>query len=114
MLVNENPGTCGAAARLPKKPGSQKLTPTSSARELVGVDTTRVPASGTATTLAATRSRRNDRTSSARSQEGVVFMIAPCVLPTRRLWRGTLAKADWRDYKGYSESTLVYLVLGNV
>src|SRR5262249_14788398 len=32
MLVHENPGTCGAAARLPKKPGIQKLTPPSSAR----------------------------------------------------------------------------------
>jgi hypothetical protein len=30
------------------------------------------------------------------------------------LVRGTLAKTDWRDYKGYSESTVVYLVFGNV
>src|SRR5215471_8044546 len=32
MLVNDGPGTCGAAARLPNKPGIQKLTPPSSAR----------------------------------------------------------------------------------
>src|SRR5712691_2760233 len=31
MVAQENPGTCGVAARLPKKPGTQKLTPPSSA-----------------------------------------------------------------------------------
>ena len=31
MLANENPGTCGAAAILEMKPGTQKLTPPSSA-----------------------------------------------------------------------------------
>src|SRR5262245_18310121 len=33
------PGCCGAAARLPKKPGSQKLTPPSSAKALCGAET---------------------------------------------------------------------------
>src|SRR5262245_2598165 len=35
MYAAENPGCSGAAARLPKKPGSQKLTPPSSARAAV-------------------------------------------------------------------------------
>src|SRR5215813_4071345 len=32
MVDSDQPGTSGAAARLPKNPGSQKLTPPSSAR----------------------------------------------------------------------------------
>src|SRR5712672_3017281 len=31
MLASDQPGCCGVAARLPKKPGTQKLTPPSSA-----------------------------------------------------------------------------------
>src|SRR5215469_18787925 len=37
MLARFQPGTCGVAARLPKNPGTQKLTPPSSARA-VGAD----------------------------------------------------------------------------
>ena len=33
--MSDHPGCCGAAARLPKNPGSQKLTPLSSAFALV-------------------------------------------------------------------------------
>src|SRR5579862_8537289 len=40
MVANDHPGCCGAAARLPKKPGIQKLTPPSSASELPGTATT--------------------------------------------------------------------------
>ena len=36
MVANEKPGCCGVAARLPKKPGTQKLTPPSSATATVG------------------------------------------------------------------------------
>jgi hypothetical protein len=32
----EKPGVCGVAARLPKNPGTQKLTPPSSARAMPG------------------------------------------------------------------------------
>ncbi|MFZ0104923.1 MAG: hypothetical protein WAL49_21810 [Pseudolabrys sp.] len=42
------------------KPGTQKLTPPSSARELVAMETTTAPAIGNATTLAATFRRTND------------------------------------------------------
>ena len=35
-MAMEKPGCCGAAARLPKKPGTQKLTPPSSAAAIVG------------------------------------------------------------------------------
>ena len=38
MVANENPGVCGVAARLPKNPGTQKLTPPSSARAMFGAD----------------------------------------------------------------------------
>src|SRR5258708_3483261 len=31
MLASDHPGCCGVAARLPKKPGTQKLAPPSSA-----------------------------------------------------------------------------------
>jgi hypothetical protein len=31
MVANDHPGCCGVAARLPKNPGTQKLTPPSSA-----------------------------------------------------------------------------------
>src|SRR5262249_41758951 len=50
MFAKANPGTCGVAAILPTKPGTQKLTPPSSAREFVVAVTTRLPASGAATT----------------------------------------------------------------
>src|SRR5215831_14980771 len=36
MLVSDQPGCWGDAARLPKKPGIQKLTPPSSAAATVG------------------------------------------------------------------------------
>src|SRR5262245_47059539 len=36
MFTAENPGCSGAAARLPKNPGSQKLTPPSSACDACG------------------------------------------------------------------------------
>jgi hypothetical protein len=71
-LANENPGTCGAAAKLPKKPGTQKLTPPSSARELVAVDRTMVPASGAAMTLAATFNRTNDQNFLLKNQKGAL------------------------------------------
>ena len=80
IFANENPGTCGAAARLPKKPGSQKLTPPSSARELVAVDRTMVPASGAAMTLAATFNRTNDRNflvKTQRERSPTSSLIAP-------------------------------------
>src|SRR5215467_225011 len=50
MFAKANPGTCRVAAILPTKPGTQKLTPPSSAREFVVAVTTRLPASGPATT----------------------------------------------------------------
>src|SRR5207249_8583871 len=34
MVASDQPGCCGVAARLPKKPGTQKLTPPSSADAL--------------------------------------------------------------------------------
>src|SRR5208337_962631 len=40
MVVRDQPGCCGAAARLPKKPGIQKLTPPSSALEMSVAETT--------------------------------------------------------------------------
>src|SRR5580692_961626 len=40
MVASDHPGCCGAAARLPKKPGIQKLTPPSSASEYFGTETT--------------------------------------------------------------------------
>src|SRR6516162_8819890 len=36
MSANDHPGCCGAAARLPKRPGSHMLTPPSSAAATVG------------------------------------------------------------------------------
>src|SRR5262245_42362063 len=36
MVVTDHPGCRGAAARLPKKPGTQKLTPPSSASTALG------------------------------------------------------------------------------
>src|SRR5215471_4163568 len=70
MLANENPGTCGVAARLATKPGTQKPTPPSSAEELVGVNTTIVPATGIAATLATNFNRTNDRQNfSVKNQE---------------------------------------------
>src|SRR6266850_3690503 len=36
MVAKDQPGCCGVAARLPKNPGTQKLTPPSSAREISG------------------------------------------------------------------------------
>jgi hypothetical protein len=38
MTVSCQPGCCGTAARLPNKPGRQKLTPFSSANDTVGRD----------------------------------------------------------------------------
>jgi hypothetical protein len=38
--ANRNRGCCGVAARLPKKPGTQKLTPSSSANAIVVVQAT--------------------------------------------------------------------------
>ena len=38
MDVHDHPGCCGAAAKLPKKPGIQKLTPSSSAKALFGFE----------------------------------------------------------------------------
>jgi hypothetical protein len=35
MVANDHPGCCGVAAKLPKKPGTQKLTPPSSADAFV-------------------------------------------------------------------------------
>ncbi len=50
MLAKENPGVSGVAAMLPKNPGTQKLTPPSSARASLGMPwTTRL------TSAAATR-----------------------------------------------------------
>jgi hypothetical protein len=40
MVVNDHPGCSGAAARLPKKPGIQKLTPPSSAIAGFGTNVT--------------------------------------------------------------------------
>jgi hypothetical protein len=40
-VVSDNPGCSGAAARLPNRPGNQKLIPPSSARAIVGGCTTR-------------------------------------------------------------------------
>src|SRR5580700_1793207 len=40
MVASDHPGCCGAAARLPKKPGIQKLTPPSSASAFFGTETT--------------------------------------------------------------------------
>src|SRR6202030_4326469 len=40
MVASDHPGCCGAAARLPKKPGIQKLTPPSSASAYFGTETT--------------------------------------------------------------------------
>src|SRR4029077_9261166 len=36
MVASDHPGCCGAAARPPKRPGKQKLTPPSSAAAIVG------------------------------------------------------------------------------
>src|SRR4051812_28205801 len=36
MVANVHPACCGVAARLPKKPGTQKLTPPSSADAICG------------------------------------------------------------------------------
>src|ERR1700733_15281746 len=40
MVASDHPGCCGVAARLPKKPGIQKLTPPSSASAYFGAETT--------------------------------------------------------------------------
>src|SRR6202161_541946 len=40
MIASDHAGCCGAAARLPKKPGIQKLTPPSSASACFGAETT--------------------------------------------------------------------------
>src|SRR5271166_4778076 len=40
MVVSDQPGCWGAAARLPKNPGIQKLTPLSSALEMSGAEAT--------------------------------------------------------------------------
>src|SRR5580704_13981113 len=40
MVASDHPGCWGAAARLPKKPGIQKLTPPSSASAYFGAETT--------------------------------------------------------------------------
>lgn len=40
MVASDHPGCWGAAARLPKKPGIQKLTPPSSASACFGIETT--------------------------------------------------------------------------
>ena len=40
MTVSAQPGCWGTAARLPNKPGSQKLIPFSSAKEMAGSEVT--------------------------------------------------------------------------
>src|SRR5438045_3832818 len=45
MLANDHPGCCGVAARLPKSPGTQKLTPPSSAMAAFGTAPTAISAS---------------------------------------------------------------------
>src|SRR4029077_16368577 len=98
IFANENPGTCGAAARLPKKPGSQKLTPPSSARELVAVDRTMVPASRAAKGLAATFNRTKDQNFLVKAQKEALPDILinrplylPCTLNPIRLQKGDYA-----------------------
>src|SRR5580704_3501127 len=56
MAVNAQPGCCGTAARLPNRPGSQKLTPFSSANEVAENEITAPIASATS---AADESRDN-------------------------------------------------------
>jgi hypothetical protein len=55
--VSDHPGCCGTAAKLPKKPGIQKLTPSSSASDIVVVDAT----AARATQAVRTRDQIRDR-----------------------------------------------------
>src|SRR5215472_8350122 len=74
MLANDHPGCWGVAARLPKKPGIQKLTPLSSASAIFGAHA----AAANASTAAV--GRMNDsrlRRDFPRSLQSLGFIIVP-------------------------------------
>src|SRR5580704_17362467 len=99
MVASDHPGCCGAAARLPKKPGIQKLTPPSSASACFGSETTAASVIApqtkpvlTARVRAAGRSRREFEIAT------VGFISAPVVAarPMQRRWQRS--RAPDRDY----------------
>ena len=58
MIVSAQPGCWGVAARLPNNPGSQKLTPFSSAKEIAGSEAT-APSASAALVAKESRADRN-------------------------------------------------------
>src|SRR3954464_1497202 len=80
MLVMEKPGCCGAAARLPKKPGTQKLTPPSSAAATVGV-------------MASAPRTSSDALRRCANPSVAVVVIVPTDTPPRRQRRALLRLA---------------------
>src|SRR5437868_1787079 len=79
MVAKAHPGCAGTAAKLPNSPGTQKLTPPSSANSAVGVT------SASASTLSNDRGRV------------VMMLIAPPVLGTLARTRGIRCHRCWRD-----------------
>src|SRR5262249_46316694 len=70
------PGCCGAAARLPKKPGSQKLTPPSSAKALCGAETM-VASANTASAAIGSIDRRRPNPNLLASRTARPSIVAP-------------------------------------
>src|SRR4051794_22389217 len=71
MVAMEKPGCCGAAARLPKKPGTQKLTPPSSAAATVGA-------------IARPARTRSDAPRCTNAAAAVVVIVPPDTVPRRQ------------------------------
>src|ERR1700676_1418920 len=99
MVASDHPGCCGAAARLPKKPGIQKLTPPSSASAYFGTETTAasVIALQTKPVLMA-RVRAAGRSRHGFVAATVGFISAPVMVarPMQHLWQRP--RAPDRDY----------------
>src|SRR5208282_2373665 len=77
MTVSAQPGCWGTAARLPNKPGSQKLTPFSSAKEMAGSEVTTPIASA----VRVINESRDDRSRHLRFSSSTFFIVAPEVAP---------------------------------
>src|SRR5262249_33168073 len=78
MFVTDHPGCWGAAARLPKNPGSQKLTPPSSAKALRGAETM-VASASTAIAAIGRIDRAQSNPILLASETVLPFIIAPKV-----------------------------------
>src|SRR5262249_51140207 len=78
MFVSDHPGCCGGAARLPKKPGIQKLTPPSSAQRLRGAEI-KVPSASAAIAAIGLINRARSNPIFLASETVLPFIVAPKV-----------------------------------